>query len=300
MSFADKFKEFYTKNYKKLVILPIILIILSLIIIFNQVSKTNDIFNKDVSLKGGITVTIYSKDPIDINSLKFQLSNKFTDVNIHRLSEFGSDEQIGVIIDVAEIDESTLKSTLEEFLNIKLTEENYSIEVVGSSLGTSFYNQMIKALIFAFILMALVVFIAYRSFIPSIAVVLAALFDITVTIAILNLIDFRISTAGIAALLMLIGYSVDTDILQTTRVLKKREPTPIEGVLSSMKTGLTMTITSIAAVFVGYMLSTSSVFKEIFLIINIGLLVDIIMTYCMNAPILISYQLRKESKQNIQ
>ncbi|MEK6861854.1 MAG: protein translocase subunit SecF [Nanoarchaeota archaeon] len=296
MSFADKFKEFYTKNYRKLIILPIILIIFSLIVIFNQVSKTNDIFNKDVSLKGGITVTIYSKDPIDINSLKFQLSNKFTDVNIHRLSEFGSDEQIGVIIDVAEIDESTLKSTLEEFLNIKLTEENYSIEVVGSSLGTSFYNQMIKALIFAFILMALVVFIAYRSFIPSIAVVLAALFDITVTIAILNLIDFRISTAGIAALLMLIGYSVDTDILQTTRVLKKREPTPIEGVLSSMKTGLTMTITSIAAVFVGYMLSTSSVFKEIFLIINIGLLVDIIMTYCMNAPMLISYQLRKESK----
>lgn len=296
MPFADKFKEFYTKNYRKLIILPIILVVLSLIIILNQISKTNDIFNKDVSLKGGITTTIYTKDPIDINQLKSQLSNKFTDVNIHKLSEFGSDEQIGVIIEVSETDESILKSTLEESLNIKLGEENYSIEVVGSSLGTSFYKQMIKALIFAFILMALVVLITYRSLVPSLAVVLAALFDITVTIAILNLLDFRISTAGIAALLMLIGYSVDTDILQTTRVLKKREATPIEGVLSSMKTGLTMTITSFVAVIVGYILSTSAVFKEIFFIISIGLVVDIIMTYCMNAPMLISYQLRKESK----
>lgn len=296
MGFADKFKEFYTRNYKKLVILPIILVILSLIIIINHVSKTNDVFNKDVSLKGGITVTVYSQDPIDINNLKSQLNKRFTDVNINRLSEFGSDEQIGVIIEVSETDESLLTSSIEELLDIKLTEENFSIEVVGSSLGSSFYKQMIRAIIFAFILMALVVLITYRTIVPSIAVVLAALFDILVTIAVINLLDLRISTAGIAALLLLIGYSIDTDILQTTRVLKKREATPIECVISSMKTGLTMTFTSIAAVLVGYILSTSSVFKEIFLIILIGLFVDIIMTYCMNAPMLITYALRKESK----
>ena len=300
MGFADKFKEFYTKNYRKLVILPIILIVLSLIVIFNQVSKTNDIFIKDVSLKGGITATVYTQDPIDINNLESELNKKFSDTNINRLSEFGTERQIGVIVEISETDEPLLRNSLEELLGLKLTDENYSVEVVGSSLGASFYRQMIKAMIFAFILMALVVFITYRSLVPSLAVVLAALFDITVTIAILDIIGMKISTAGIAALLMLIGYSIDTDILQTTRVLKKREPTPVEGVLSSIKTGLTMTFTSLAAVIIGYILSTSSVFKEIFLIITIGLLVDIIMTYCMNAPILISYQLKKDAESQNQ
>jgi len=56
--------------------------------------------------------------------------------------------------------------------------------------------------------------------VPSSCVILAAVSDIISTIAVTNLLGLKMSTAGIAALLMLIGYSVDTDILLTTKVLK--------------------------------------------------------------------------------
>jgi len=45
------------------------------------------------------------------------------------------------------------------------------------------------------------------------AVVISAFADIVMTLALVDILGLKISTAGIVAFLMLIGYSVDTDIL---------------------------------------------------------------------------------------
>ena len=41
-------------------------------------------------------------------------------------------------------------------------------------------------------------------------------------LALIDFLGIEISAAGIAAFLMLIGYSVDTDILLTSRALKRK------------------------------------------------------------------------------
>jgi preprotein translocase subunit SecF len=56
-----------------------------------------------------------------------------------------------------------------------------------------------------------------------------------------------------------------------------------------MKTGLTMSITTISAITAAYFVSSSLILKQMFLIIIIGLLVDIILTYMLNAPMLADY-----------
>jgi preprotein translocase subunit SecF len=152
---------------------------------------------------------------------------------------------------------------------------------------------MLSAMALAFIFMAIVIFVMYRSLIPSLNVVSAALWDIVVALALADLIGMRISTTGISAFLLLIGYSIDTDVLMTTRVLKRKEGTMMDRLVSSINTGLTMTLTAIVAVVTGLVLSTSPVIKEMFTIILFGLITDIIMTYCMNAPILIRYAKKK-------
>ena len=283
-------------NYKKLVIIPVALFIIALIVISVQYAQTGDIMAKDVSLKGGISSTVYTETPVDITSLETALQQVFSDVKVRTLTEFGTSKQIGVTIDVSETNEDELKKVIEEETGTVLTDDNFSIEVVGSALGESFYNQMLKAILLAFVLMIIVVFITFRSFIPSIAVVLAALFDIIITLAIVNVIGMQVSTAGIAALLLLIGYSIDTDIVLTTRVLKRKEGELSERLFSAMKTGLTMTVTTLAALGTGYVVAQSAVFKEMFLIILIGLVIDVIITYAMNAPIILSYVAKKEGK----
>ncbi len=294
----EKIKEFYKSNYKKLMIIPIIIFLFSMIYLSYFYAKNNDIMKKDVSLKGGITSTLYSQSEINIENLEQYLSKNFPNTNIRKLSEFGTEKQLGIIIETTSQDEASLKNSLEQYLNVKLTDEIYSVEIIGSTLGESFYQQMLKAIALAFILMAFVVFITFRNFIPSLAVVLAALLDIIEALVITNLLNITISTAGIAAFLLLIGYSIDTDILLTTRVLKRQEGEVFERVFSSIRTGLTMTITTLTALTVGYFVSNSVIIQEMFIIIIAGLVIDVINTYLMNAPILLLY-LEKKGKFNL-
>ncbi len=165
---------------------------------------------------------------------------------------------------------------------------------MGSALGESFFQQTILAIIIAFILMAFVVFVAFRTLIPGFAVILSAFTDMVMTIAVLDILGVKIETAGIAALLMLIGYSVDTDILLTTRVIKRQEGTVLDRCLGAMRTGLTMTLTSFAAIFVGYFFTQSETLKQIMLILLIGLVVDIPSTWIQNVGILRWYMKRKK------
>ena len=106
---------------------------------------------------------------------------------------------------------------------LDLSEGNYNVESMGSTLGEQFFKQTSQAIIIAFILMSIVIFLTFRAIIPSLFVILAAVSDIVSTIAVVDILGIKMSTAGIAALLMLIGYSVDTDILLTTKVLKRRK-----------------------------------------------------------------------------
>lgn len=281
--------EFYHKNHRKLLLIPLAMVVIALVLIFVQYQKTGDIALKDVSLSGGITATVYSDKVVDVEDLEAYLNKNVGESSVRVLSEFGSSKPLGLIVETADLDDKLLESELEKYLGFELTQNNLSMEIVGSGLGQSFYRQMLIAILFSFILMAVVVFVTYRTVIPSLAVVFAAFMDIIVTLAIVNLIGIKLSAAGISAFLLLIGYSIDTDILQTTRVLKRKEGTPFDRMKSSVKTGLTMTLAAIVALTAGYFISTSFVMKEMFSIIIIGLLVDIIATYLMNSSILLSY-----------
>ena len=165
---------------------------------------------------------------------------------------------------------------------------------MGSALGDSFFRQLILALLTAFALMGIVVFIYFRVPVPSIAVIAAGFSDIIVTLAIFNLTGMKLGTAGIAAFLMLIGYSVDTDILLTSRVLKRKEGTVMDRIYGAITTGMTMTWTTIAAVTVALLLIKSDTIKQIMFIIFIGLFVDMLMTWVQNVGILRWYLEHKE------
>ena len=125
------------------------------------------------------------------------------------------------------------------------------------------------------------------------AVILAALSDIVVTLAVFNLTGIKLSTAGIAAFLMLIGYSVDTDILLSTRVLKRKEGSVMDRVYNAMRTGLTMSATTLSAVLIALIFVQSEIVKQIMIILFIGLLVDLIMTWIQNVGILRLYLEKK-------
>ena len=241
----SKSKNWHDRHYKHLLLIPVGLLLFSLIYMGMFYSANNSFIYKDISLTGGTSVTIYDK--IDTIKLKQDLSEKLEEINIREIYDFITKEKKAVIIETKSNGENT-RQILEEYLGYELNEENSSFEFTGSALSKSFFRQLLIAVLFAFIFMALVVFILFRTFVPSIAVILSAFADILMTLVFVDMLGMKVSSAGIVAFLMLIGYSVDTDILLTTRILKRHEGTLNQKIVGAFKTGITMTLTSLLAV----------------------------------------------------
>ena len=279
-------KNWYDKNYKKLLILPAVLLIFSVIYLGIFVQNNGDIIKKDVSLTGGTTVTVFDSST-DLTDLRESLEEDFPDSIVRGISDIRTGGQQAFFVETSAEPED-IKEFLTQYLGYELDSENSSVEFSGAALSEGFYQQLRLAIIFAFILMALVVFIIFRTFVPSFAVIFSAFADIVMTLTVVNLLGISLSSAGIVAFLMLIGYSVDTDILLTSRVLKKKEGYLNERIWGAFKTGMTMTLTSAAvfgvALFVIY--SFSDALRQIFGILLIGLGFDILNTWFANAPIL--------------
>ncbi len=284
-AWVGKLKQYYDAHYMRLLWIPILLAILAAAQIGYQYATTGSYINKGVSLKGGVIVTLQQSTG-DITQMETVLRQQFpgNDIDVRALTQRG--ERTGTIIeaDLTQEQINPLKSILEEKLSLKPGE--YTIEFIGSTLGESFFRQTMVALIIAFVLMSIVVFIAFRVGAPAFFVIIAAVCDMLETVAIFNLLGEKLTAAGIASFLMLIGYSIDTDVLLTTRVTRRREGTITDATFDACLTGLTMAAASIAAVFLGWLLTTSDVLRQIFLIIMIGLILDIINTWLQNAAIL--------------
>ena len=262
-------------NYKLLAIVPILLLIVSMSGLYLKMSTTG--LERDVELKGGMQLSVsFSKTP-DISNIENVLSNY--DVNV-RISK-GLTDIIVLISAPVDTNSTEILSVLEN--NYKIT--GHSIQQIGPVLGEMFFNQMRTALIAAFILMSIVIFIIFRQILPSFYVVLSAFADIIEALFISQMIGIGLSFATLAALLLLIGYSVDTDILLTTRALKG-EGDIKNNIKKAMKTGLTMSATTIAAITALLIISSSQVLREIAVVIFIGLVVDIANTWCLNAVLL--------------
>ncbi len=285
-------KEFYEKKYKVLLIIPLALLLLAFIQIGTQFVTTGDFVNRGISLKGGSSITLEDTS-LDIVAIENNLAQQFPEAQISVRSLGSAGSVAAYVIDSAfqtEEEIARVTQALEQQFGVM----EYGVEIVGSSLGESFFRQTSIALLLAFVLMGIVVFAYFRTLAPSAAVIVAAFSDIVVTLAIFNLSGIKLSSAGIAAFLMLIGYSVDTDILLSSRMLKRTHLSVMQRVYSAMKTGLTMSFTTIAVVLITLIFVQSDIIKQIMVILLIGLLVDLIMTWLQNVAILRMYVAKKK------
>ena len=289
------FRKFYNKNYKIILILPLILFLFSVGYLFSFYLTNHDFVHKDFSLTGGTSITLNGK--INADDLKNALSGKLDEINTRVISDLVTREQIALIVET-KTDSEIAKSVIEDYLGYALTSDNSSIEFIGPALGQDFYKQLVVAILFAFAFMAIVVFVLFRTMVPSAAVIISALADILMTLVMVDILGIKMSSAGIVAFLMLIGYSVDTDILLTSRILKRTEGSVNDRLFNAFKTGIMMTLTSLLAiVFALFIVSSfSAILTQIFTVLTIGLCFDLMNTWITNASILKRYVERRKNE----
>jgi len=282
--------EFYKKNYKKLMIIPMILFILSIISIISTYNSEGNPIYRDVSLKGGLSVTLKTDSNIQVEDLNQKLLELYPEKSFAISITTDGGKNTGFIIDadITGEEEEVFKKNLETvFLEKFESGESYNSNFISPTLSNAFFRQAIIALLVSFIFMSAVVFLYFRKPVPSGAVVLSAIFDIIVTIGILDLFKIKISVAGIGAIVMLVGYSIDTDVLLTNRLIKEEGTNYFQKTFLALKTGSLMSFTTLMAGVVAMNVTNSPVIYEIALILVIGLLVDYISTWLQNSGILL-------------
>lgn len=266
--------------YKTFLIVPIVLLIASAAILVAGFMQTGEWFTRSIELKGGTLISITTPNPMNIPDVEDSLS-KFGPVIVRELRSYSG---YGISIEVeADVDADLV---LEDLRRMGIDTEEYSIESIGPALGESFWVQAQYGIIIAFMLMGIIVFIIFRIPVPSIAVMLCAVSDIIITLAVMQILGLSLSLASFAALLMLIGYSIDTDILLTTRLIKVTDKALGERMTGAFKTGITMTGTTLGVLIALLLTTTSVVLFQIASVLTIGLVIDIINTWFQNATLL--------------
>ncbi len=292
MSLA-KLKQIYEKDYKKLMIIPFLILILSLAVLTHTKLTTGEFIEKDISLKGGLLITIQTSESLDISKIQEDIQSQIkASTRVKQLRNIGGGI-LSYTIESDTLDSDQLKVAITKATNFQFKEGTYTIEEMSAALSETFFQSAIKAVLLAFLFMSIVVFIYFRKIIPSIAVILAAFTDIIGVLAFMNISGIRLSTAGVAAILMLIGYSIDTDILLSTKVLKREEGSILDRVYSSLKTGLTMQTTTMIAMIVVLIITSALILKQIALVLIIGLLIDLPSTWIANVGLLRWYLEKK-------
>lgn len=282
----EKIIESYVKNItlKQMLTVPAILLLFSLSILGYMYFTTGSPVELGMEFKGGYAIIFDSAKTPD------ELKAEFQGYPVIQAREYGGAGrkfiQFGPMAD-----------PLKEKLTIMINSEYSNVEIkeMGEVVSKPLQDQALRAIILSFVGMAIIVFIIFRTFVPSIAVVISAFADIAFAAAMMDVFGVALSLGTVAALLMLIGYSVDTDILLTTRLLKRKGELN-NKIMDAMKTGMTMTMTTLAALVSLYIMSSGSylltsftridIIRDISVVLIFGLIADIVNTWMTNAGIL--------------
>ena len=271
---------------KQLVIIPLALLVVSLVLLALNLVATGMPVTPGIDFSGGTAVTIITTDTRE------QLQSTFAG---YPLVDISGGVNNGYFLKFGAMDDAKFRS-LTALIYQKFPDAK--VDQIGETFGKTLQSQAVLALIFSFIGMAIVIFVAFRTFVPAVAVVLSAFADMVMTAATMNIVGIPLSLGTLAALLMLIGYSVDSDILLTNRVLK-RQGKLNDKLTGAFRTGIIMTSTTLAAaaaMFIVAWFGSVMILMEISAVLLIGLIFDVMNTWLTNVGILKWYVLKGGGK----
>ena len=276
----------YTRySNRQLAAVPLTVLAVALVVIAGWTVVTGAPVNPGVDFTGGTELRIAVDAPSDA-AAREQIREAFS-ADPESIQSVPSDGTYVVTFQSGAASTTQLEETARD-----AGFEIRSLDAVSASFGGDTQLLALGGVVVAFAGMSVLVFAMFRSFVPSIAVVISAFSDIVIPIALMNVLGIELSLGTVAALLMLIGYSVDSDILLNNHTLR-RSGDFYESTYRAMRTGVTMTLTSISAMVVMTIVATIfgiGLLASIGIVLVFGLAADLMNTYMLNLSLLRWYK----------
>ena len=196
--------------------------------------------NYSIEFTGGTLVQVQSKKPVDVGSLRAGLDRE----GLHgaEIQNFGAPNEFVVRARVAKPgtdanDTQATADAVRHALTTVLGPGNFTIlrtEAVGPKVGSELRTKAFLAIFLSFF--AVLAYLAYRfEWRFGLAAVIATFHDIVATIAFIGFLRLEVSLTVVAAVLSMVGYSLNDTIIIFDRVrenLKKYKKESFEQILN--------------------------------------------------------------------
>lgn len=214
-------------------------------------------------------------------------------------------------IRIKKVDEKVIEIEIETSKDLARTEENQiaedqirellsrvgaekeadvTINSMGSIITKLYQKQALYAAIAAVIAMAIILFIALRHFTVVGGILSVVGLDFIGILGVMAILGIPLSLASMAGILLIFGYAVNTNILLSTNVLKRKGETPRKRAGRAMSTGIKMSSTSATAMLILNLITTAPELEQISAAILIGILIDMVNTWLLNSGLILKHQ----------
>lgn len=193
-----------------------IFVLVSLIIICGGVFIGYKGLNLGIDFKGGSTVTVVSKNNISVKEIK-----KDIDSLGYKVSKTEQVNDSTVYVTIADVLDNEGTEATEDYFNQKY-EATTSVGSVSNIVKKNLTMNAIKALIYACI--AIIIYISFRfRFSNAISSIAALIHDSVLVVIIFAFLRLEVSSIFIAAILSIIGYSINNTIVIFDRIRENKE-----------------------------------------------------------------------------
>ena len=184
--------------------------------IFSMVTRG---FNFGIDFTGGTIIDLRFEKPVNITQIRDSLRPYGLDGSTIQLSGETSDVETSndVMIRTVDLEENDRKAVMS---SIRSEVGNYEVmreEKVGATIGSELIMNAVMALVISWVL--IILYIAYRfEFRFGIAAVIALVHDILIVLAFFSFTQRQIDSSFVAALLTIVGYSINDTIVIFDRI----------------------------------------------------------------------------------
>ncbi len=233
------------KNYKIFFSITIIFLLIG----FGSIVTRG--FNLGIDFTGGSIVDLTFENPVNVAQVRDVLKEHDMGNSIIQLENSdGKTEANSVLIRTGVVEDTELRAMMND-LQSKLG--NYQIqrvEQVGATIGSELVQQAAMAIVLSWVLM--IAYITFRfEFKFAIAAIIALIIDVLVVLSYFSLFQMEMDSSFVAALLTVVGYSVNGTIVIFDRIrenlkIHRRSESLGEMVDNSIWQCMTRTIYTVA------------------------------------------------------
>ena len=284
------------KNFASL--LSLLAIIFSLTFLFYKN------LNFGIDFEGGTLIELEKNDDLSLSQIRGELSS--LNIGDFQIQTFGSENNILIriensssLISGADLTTSELiTSMLGEGVTIKRT------EIVGPKVSSELIQKGIIAIIIAVFLMLFYIWIRFEwQF--SIGAVTALVHDVLITIGLFSFLQIEFNLSIIAALLTIIGYSMNDTVVVYDRIrenLRKYKQMPVLDLINqslndTMSRTLLTSVTTLLALFSLYFLG-GEVLKGFTLAMIIGVFIGTYSSVFIASQIILYLNVKRDWSKN--